>query len=300
MENSSMFFIFAMIFAKMAILYLLCFCGFWKLNKIKRYMKRRLTDFVMLLSVVVAMSMVSCNSYKKVPYLQNSRDLDTLIQQASVYEPVIQPNDMLDIVINSELEQSTVKAYNFSMSGSASASVQTFFVDTEGCVNVPNVGEVHLAGLTIPQAEIAILDKVKGLFATPPVVVVRFADYKVTVLGEVKTPGVYNTKDGKINIFQALSQAGDLTVYGKRDNVKIIREEKNGEKKVYEVNLNDALLLTSPLYYLQQNDIVYVTPNKSRAKSADLNPKTTIWFSSVSLGVTLINLMLNITNRMNN
>ena len=74
-------------------------------NKIKRYMKRRLTDFVMLLSVVVAMSMVSCNSYKKVPYLQNSRDLDTLIQQASVYEPVIQPNDMLDIVINSELEQ---------------------------------------------------------------------------------------------------------------------------------------------------------------------------------------------------
>lgn len=295
MENSSMFFIFAMIFANMEVLYLPYFDEFLETNKINIYMKRRLTDFVMLLSVVVAMSMASCSSYKKVPYLQNSRDLDTLIQQASVYEPVIQPNDMLDIVINSELEQSTVKAYNFSMSGSASA--QTFFVDTEGCVNVPNVGEVHLAGLTIPQAEIAILDKVKGLFATPPVVVVRFADYKVTVLGEVKTPGVYNTKDGKINIFQALSQAGDLTVYGKRDNVKIIREEKNGEKKVYEVNLNDALLLTSPLYYLQQNDIVYVTPNKSRAKSADLNPKTTIWFSSVSLGVTLINLMLNITNR---
>ena len=303
MENSSMFFIFAMIFAKMAILYLLCFGGLWKQNKIKRYMKRRLTDFVMLLSVVVAMSMVSCNSYKKVPYLQNSRDLDTLVQQAVVYEPVIQPNDMINIVVNSGQEPKAAMAYNLTVSrGNSSNSLTSqpalldYIVDAKGFVDIPNVGEVYLAGLTISQAEDVILDKIKGAFAVPPVVVVRFVDYKISVLGEVKSPGIYTSQDGKINIFQALSQAGDLTVHGQRENIKIIREEKSGEKKVYEVDLNDASLLTSPLYYLQQNDVVYVTPNKRKAKGSDIGSATSLWFSGTSIAISLISLLFNILN----
>lgn len=303
MENSSMFFIFAIIFAKMAILYLLCFGGFWKQNKIKRYMKRRLTDFVMLLSVVVAMSMVSCNSYKKVPYLQNSRDLDTLVQQAVVYEPVIQPSDMINIVVNSGQEPKAAMAYNLTVSSNASSNSLTsqpalldYIVDAKGFVDIPNVGEVYLAGLTISQAEDVILDKIKGAFAVPPVVVVRFVDYKISVLGEVKSPGTYTSQDGKINIFQALSQAGDLTVHGQRENIKIIREEKSGEKKVYEVDLNDASLLTSPLYYLQQNDVVYVTPNKQKAKGSDIGSATSLWFSGTSIAISLISLLFNILN----
>ena len=303
MENSSMFFIFAMIFAKMAILYLLCFGGLWKQNKIKRYMKRRLTDFVMLLSVVVAMSMVSCNSYKKVPYLQNSRDLDTLVQQAVVYEPVIQPNDMINIVVNSGQDPKAAMAYNLTVSrGNSSNSLTSqpalldYIVDAKGFVDIPNVGEVYLAGLTISQAEDVILDKIKGAFAVPPVVVVRFVDYKISVLGEVKSPGIYTSQDGKINIFQALSQAGDLTVHGQRENIKIIREEKSGEKKVYEVDLNDASLLTSPLYYLQQNDVVYVTPNKRKAKGSDIGSATSLWFSGTSIAISLISLLFNILN----
>lgn len=303
MENSSMFFIFAKIFAKMAILYLLCFGGFWKQNKIKRYMKRRLTDFVMLLSVVVAMSMVSCNSYKKVPYLQNSRDLDTLVQQAVVYEPVIQPSDMINIVVNSGQEPKAAMAYNLTVSSNASSNSLTsqpalldYIVDAKGFVDIPNVGEVYLAGLTISQAEDVILDKIKGAFAVPPVVVVRFVDYKISVLGEVKSPGRYTSQDGKINIFQALSQAGDLTVHGQRENIKIIREEKSGEKKVYEVDLNDASLLTSPLYYLQQNDVVYVTPNKRKAKGSDIGSATSLWFSGTSIAISLISLLFNILN----
>ena len=303
MENSSMFFIFAMIFAKMAILYLLCFGGFWKQNKIKRYMKRRLTDFVMLLSVVVAMSMVSCNSYKKVPYLQNSRDLDTLVQQAVVYEPVIQPSDMINIVVNSGQEPKAAMAYNLTVSSNASSNSLTsqpalldYIVDAKGFVDITNVGEVYLAGLTISQAEDVILDKLKGALAVPPVVVVRFVDYKISVLGEVKSPGTYTSQDGKINIFQALSQAGDLTVHGQRENIKIIREEKSGEKKVYEVDLNDASLLTSPLYYLQQNDVVYVTPNKQKAKGSDIGSATSLWFSGTSIAISLISLLFNILN----
>lgn len=264
-------------------------------------MRKVLTKFAMLLSVILAMSVASCTSYKKVPYLQNSKDLDTYKQQTTVYEPIIQPNDMLNIVVNSGQEQKAAMAYNLTVSKSNSSNSLTsqqalldYIVDTKGCVKVPNVGDVCLAGLTLPQAEELILDKIKGSFAVPPVVIVRFVDYKISVLGEVASPGTYNSKDGKITILQALASAGDLTVYGKRDNVKIIREETNGEKKVYEVDLNDASLLTSPLYYLQQNDVVYVTPNKSKAKGSDIGSATSLWFSTTSIGISLVNLLLNI------
>ena len=257
-------------------------------------MKKVLTNFVMLFSVVVAMSVASCTSYKKVPYLQNSKDLDTLEQQAVFYEPVIQPNDMLNIIVASAQDQKAAVAYNLTASGQNNTDAQTYIVNTKGYVNIPNVGEVFLAGLTIPQAENVILDKVKGAFAIPPVVIVRFAGYEISILGEVKSPGTYSSKDGKISILRALALAGDLTVYGKRDNVKIIREEINGEKKVYEVDLNDVSLLNSPLYYLQQNDVVYVTPNKSKAKGADVSPTLSLWISGASMTVSLVNLMLNV------
>ena len=263
-------------------------------------MKRQLTGFVMLLSVVVAMSVASCTSYKKVPYLQNSKDLDTLKQQVVIYEPVIQPNDMLSIVVNSGQEQKAAAAYNLigDVAGNSltQSPIQSYIVDAKGFVNVPNVGEVALAGLTISQAEKVVLDKIKGAFAVPPTVIIRFVDYEISVLGEVKSPGVYNSKDGKITILQALALAGDLTVHGKRENVKIIREETNGEKKVYEVNLNDAMLLNSPLYYLRQNDVVYVTPNKPKAKGADVSYSTSLWISGTSIAISLISLLYNILN----
>lgn len=123
---------------------------------------------------------------------------------------------------------------------------------------------------------------------------VRFVDFKVSVLGEVAAPGTYSVKNGKVNIFEALALARDLTVYGMRDNVKIIREDKSGKKNIYEVNLNDANILTSPYYYLQQNDVVYVTPNKSKAKNSDIGSSTSLWFSATSILISLTSLMYNI------
>ncbi len=265
-------------------------------------MKKILTDSVMLLLVIVAMSVASCTSYKKVPYLQNSRDLDTLKQQVAVFEPTIQYNDVLSIIVNSGQEQKAAMAYNLTASGtygsaSQTATTNTYIVGANGCVNIPNVGEVSVVGLTIPQAENAVLDKIKGAFAVPPTVIVRFVDYTVSVLGEVGSPGVYNSANGKINILQALALAGDLTVHGQRNDVKIIREETNGEKKVYEVDLNDAMLLTSPLYYLRQNDVVYVTPNKRKARGADVGSTTSLWISGTSMAVSLINLVINLSTR---
>lgn len=271
-------------------------------------MKKRLTKFTMFLSLFLVMAVASCTSYKKVPYLQNSRELDSLVMQATVYEPVIQPNDMLNISVYSSQDEQAAMAYNLvvqsrvnnSNSLTSQAALQDYIVDANGCVNVPNVGEVHLAGLTISQAEALILNKIKGAFATPPTVIVRFVDYKVSVLGEVNSPGMYSSKDGRISVFEALANARDLTVHGERENVKIIREETNGVKKVYEINLNDASLINSPFYYLQQNDVVYVTPNKRKAKSSDIGSATSLWFTGTSVTISVVSLLLNIINMSNN
>lgn len=273
-------------------------------RKLKTDMKKRLTKFTMLLSLLVVMIASSCTSYKKVPYLLNSRELDSLAVQAMVYEPVIQPNDMLNISVHSSQDEQAAMAYNLvvqtransSTSLTSQAALQDYIVDANGCVNIPNVGEVHLAGLTISQAENLILDKIKVAFATPPTVIVRFVDYKVAVLGEVNSPGMYSSKDGRISIFEALANARDLTVHGERENVKIVREETNGAKKVYEVNLNDASLINSPFYYLQQNDVVYVTPNKRKAKGSDIGSATSLWFSGTSVTISVVSLLLNIIN----
>lgn len=173
-------------------------------------------------------------------------------------------------------------------------TLQNYLVGTNGCVTIPSVGEVNIGGLTIAQAEEVILNKIKGAFSTMPVVTVRFVDFKISVLGEVAAPGTYSVKNGKVNIFQALALARDLTIYGRRDNVKVIREDKDGKKEIVELNLNDAGIINSPYYYLQQNDVVYVTPNKSKAKNSDIGSSTSLWFSGTSILISLTSLLYNI------
>ena len=120
------------------------------------------------------------------------------------------------------------------------------------------------------------------------------SNYKVSVLGEVARPGQYVATTGKINIFEALALAGDLTIWGQRDCVKIIRENEKGEKKIVPMNLNDANIINSPYYQLQQNDIVYVTPNKTKAKNSGVGSETSLWFTSTSILVSLTSLLYNI------
>ena len=120
------------------------------------------------------------------------------------------------------------------------------------------------------------------------------ASYRVTVLGEVASPGVVPVNSEKMSILEALAQAGDLTIYGKRDNVLLIREDAAGEKHQYRINLNDANLINSPYYYLQQNDLVYVEPNGTKAKNSAIGQSTTLWFSFVSILTSVAALVVNI------
>ena len=244
----------------------------------------------------------SCTSYKQVPYLQNSSEFASLEQTAEVYEPRIQPQDLLTITVinpenlNSSMPYNLTSPMDISRTGSLTSqpTMQNYLVDSEGCVIIPSVGAVKIGGLTVPEAEAAIFDKLKGAFSTTPVVTVRFVDFKISVLGEVTAPGTFTIKNGKVNILQALALARDLTIYGMRENVKIIRESDTGKKEIVELNLNDAAILNSPYYYLQQNDIVYVTPNESKAKNSDIGSSTSLWFSATSILISLTSLLYNI------
>jgi polysaccharide export outer membrane protein len=139
-----------------------------------------------------------------------------------------------------------------------------------------------------------IREKLQPYLVETPIVNVRMVNYKISVLGEVSRPGTFTISNEKINVLEALAQAGDMTVYGLRDNVRLIREDASGKQHIYTLNLNDADIVLSPYYYLQQNDILYVQPNKAKAKNSDIGSSTTLWFSATSILISLTSLLYNI------
>ena len=259
---------------------------------------RRMT----IVAVLALLFLASCTSYKKVAYLQDSSDFASMSQTISLYEPKIQPQDLLNITVTNPDNTTASLAYNLvapmdvsrTQSLTTQPTLQNYLVDNEGMVSIPRIGKVKVGGLTVGQAEELVFEKVKGAFSTPPMVIVRFVDFKVSVLGEVNAPGTFTVKNGKVNIFQALALARDLTIYGMRENVKIIREDETGKKEIIEMNLNNSEILNSPYYYLQQNDVVYVTPNKSKARNSDIGNSTSLWFSATSILISLTSLLYNI------
>lgn len=254
---------------------------------------------LLLLSSMIAMA--SCTSYKKVPYLQNSEGIDTTIV-SGLYDVRIQPKDMLTITISSEKPEAAVP-FNLTIPTAVSASskglssqpmLQTYLVDNDGCIDFPTLGRIKVDGLTKRELEMMVQERIKPNFTSDPIVTVRMVNYKVSVLGEVASPGVHTISNEKVNIFEALALSGDLTVYGKRDNIKLIRENTDGTKKIIPINLNDANIIHSPYYYLQQNDILYVEPNKAKARNSDVSNMTSMWFSATSLLMAVVTFLLNL------
>ena len=259
---------------------------------------------LLFLFFCVPLLLCSCGSTKNVAYLKNS-DLVDLSQSQILYDAKIMPKDVLSITVTTS-NPAAAAPFNLSvyssLSGSANATMygnhvlQSYLVDNDGNINFPIIGQLHVGGLTKSACEQMIHDKIMPYMnaSEKPVVTVRMANYKISVLGEVGRPGMYTVGNEKINILEALAQAGDLTIYGKRDCVKLIREDDKGEKKIYTLNLNDAGLITSPYYYLQQNDIIYVEPNKVKSRNASIGQSTSLWLTSTSILISLSSLMYNI------
>ena len=248
--------------------------------------------------------MTSCSAPKNVAYLWNSNDVD-LSQSQYLYDAKIMPKDILTITVNTVnpeasapfnlIVRSTLSSTSSTIATSG-GSLQTYLVDNEGGIDFPVIGYIKVGGLTKRECEKLIHDKVKPYLnaAENPVVTVRMSSYSISVLGEVNKPGSYQVSREKINILEALAQAGDLTIYGVRERVKLIREDAQGHKQIHTVNLNDANILTSPYYYLQQNDILYVEPNKVKAQNSTIGQSTTLWISATSILVSIAALVVNI------
>lgn len=262
-------------------------------------MKKLLISFA---SFAFLLLICSCAGSKKVAYLQNADEI-SLADSKGLYDARIMPKDMLTVTV-STITPEAAKPFNLTVantseSSSASVGIQSYLVDNDGNINFPVVGHIHVVGLTKNQCQDLIRDKVKPYLAETenPVVTVRMSSYHVTVLGEVSSPKVIPVTTEKMNILEALASAGDLTVYGKRNNVMLIREDATGEKSVHRLNLNDANLINSPYYYLQQNDIVYVQPNGVKAKGASIGPSTSLWFSFVGIVTSVASLLYNILRK---
>ena len=179
---------------------------------------------------------------------------------------------------------------------SSQGSLQGYLVDNNGNIEFPVVGTLHVGGLTKKQAEDLVKSKIKPYLADSenPIVTVRMASYHVSVIGEVTKPGIISVPQEKMSVLEALAQAGDLTIYGKRDNVLLIRQDAEGEKHTYRMNLNDANIINSPFYYLQQNDIIYVEPNKVKAQNSSIGSSTTLLMSGLSILTSIASLVVNI------
>lgn len=261
--------------------------------------------YLFSLSVVIVL-LSSCGSTKNIPYIKNSDTFDPE-QSKFLYDARIMPKDQLTITVNTVNPEASypfnliVQAYSGSGSSnntlSTQRSLQPYLVDNEGYINFPVVGSLHVGGLTKSACEKLILESIKPYMNENerPVVTVRMANYKISVIGEVNHPGMFNVGNEKINIFEALAQAGDLTIYGLRDNIKLIREDASGRKEIHTVNLNDVNIISSPYYYLQQNDIVYVEPNKVKARNTNISSSTTIWFSVSSALISLTTFVISLT-----
>ena len=248
-----------------------------------------------------ALLLSGCSSYKHVPYLQDAEVVSHLQKSLPMYDAKIMPKDLLTITVNTTDPEAaapfnlTVQtAYNVTSSSTLNrqATLQQYLVGNDGSIDFPVLGRLQVNGLTKSEAENLIREKLGAYLKETPIVTVRMANYKISVLGEVAHPGMFTINNEKVNILEALALAGDLTIWGKRDNVKLIREDAEGQREIIDLNLNKADIVTSPYYYLQQNDILYVTPNKTKAKSSDIGQSTSLWFSGTSIFVSLINILV--------
>ena len=244
----------------------------------------------------------SCASSKKVVYLQ---DVVPLKQQdiEQKYEVYIHNDDLLAIMVNSKTayrrqRQMCIRdRLGSGSTNSGSQRVLGYLVDGNGDIDFPILGKLHVAGLTRMQLTEMIKQRlIEGDLIKDPIVTVQFLNYKVSVMGEVNRPGSFNISGDRITLLEALSMAGDLTIYGRRDRVAVIRE-KDGKRMILMHDLRSSDIFNSPCYYLQQNDIVYVEPNKAKAGQSEINQNKSVgvWLSAASILVSIASLIVTLT-----
>lgn len=245
-----------------------------------------------LVAILCVLFLSSCVSKKKILYFQGIDDIN-ISEGSSNYEPLLKPDDMLYINVSAS-DPEAAESFNLGVEqgqdGTSGLSIQrqTYLVDNAGNIQFPVLGTISVGGLTKSEFTANLLERLKVYITdAEPMVNIRIMNYKISVLGEVKSPGVYSITGDRITLPEVIAMAGDMTMYGKRDNILIVREV-NGVKTNMRVNMSDPNLLNSPYYYLTQNDIVYVEPSKRRIDSTAIG-------SNITAGISILGFIITTT-----
>lgn len=257
--------------------------------------------------ILLAVLLVGCNASKRIVYDFNKEEsVKAMLADGQIR---IKPLDRLTVVVSSQNPElaapfNAPTSYN-SLShnplGAASTnglqSLQVRTVAEDGTMEFPLIGKVDCKGKTRKELSDEIAKKIiEGGYISDAIVNIQFADMKFFVLGEVARPGQFDITRDKITVLEALAMAGDMTIYGNRANVAVIRRNGDKEYEVFELNFLEGNQMTSPAFYLQQGDVIYVQPNKYKAATSEINQNRTFWLSIVSTLITATSLVLTIVN----
>lgn len=241
-----------------------------------------------LFAAVVAVLLASCGGTGEIAYIHDAQR-DSAMAMQGKFSGGIQANDLLSIYVESETPESTIQfnqetnkiaVFNGTVMNPGASAVSGYLVNNDGDIIFPVLGRIRVVGMTHNELAAFIEQElISEGHITDPVVTVKLMNFKVCVLGDVVRPGQLVVSGERLTIFEALSMVGDLTIYGQRHNVTIIREE-NGLRTVGEIDLSSKEVFNSPYYYLHQNDVVYVEPNMRKKKTAERDPMILTYISS--------------------
>ena len=250
-----------------------------------------------VLQLIAILVFTSCGSRKDIVYFQDEPIEDGVL----VSEPkprIYKPDDILTINV-SALDPDTVKPFNLMvvsnndtnlLNAGGQQQFQSYLIDYDGNIDFPVLGKLKVAGLNRTELTAMLVEKISE-YANNPIVNVRLSNFTITILGEVRNPGTFTIKDERITVLEALGLADDLTIFGKRKNVLLIREV-DGKKKFAKIDLTSVNAVNSPVYYLQQNDVIYVEPNNAKIRASSYNQNNSVLISAIGTLTTIIAVFL--------
>jgi len=258
------------------------------------------------LLLLVALCLSSCVSSKKIVYFQGLAQQENKTSEdggnAVNYDTKIKADDLLLIIVSSP-NPAASEPFNLPMAGIMSSSVgnldsasasnrfQTYLVDRNGNIEFPVLGMLKVGGLTKIEVYEMLYTKLKNYIDTP-IINLRIINYKISVIGEVYRPGEFSILTERVSVPEALALAGDMTIYGDRNDILLVRDV-NGVKTHYSIDITNPDVINSPYFYLQQNDVLYIKPNKTRINAAAVGPNLSIIISALSLAITSFILLTN-------
>ena len=250
-----------------------------------------------VLQLIAILVLTSCGSRKDIVYFQDEPIEDGVL--VSEPKPIIyKPDDILTINV-SALDPDTVKPFNLQVVSNNDTNLlnaggrqqfQSYLIDYDGNIDFPVLGKLKVAGLNRTELTAMLVKKISE-YANNPIVNVRLSNFTITILGEVRNPGTFTIQDERITVLEALGLADDLTIFGKRKNVLLIREV-DGKKKFAKIDLTSVNAVNSPVYYLQQNDVIYVEPNNAKIRASSYNQNNSVLISAIGTLTTIIAVFL--------